>query len=96
MSKLPGGSAFQTRPSTNTDWQANIPASKIPGTILNAKRKGAVCWQARISHDRNRLEVVGVIEPSNVPITFALLEEHELLELLGEGAELDDRLERGR
>lgn len=60
-----------------------------PGTILAQRHKGAVTWQARISHDRGRLEVVGIVQPSATPTTFALLEQHELLELLGEGADLD-------
>lgn len=70
--------------------------SRRPGTVLAARQKDKVTWLARISHDRGRLEVVGVIEPSETATTFALLEQHELLELLGEGADLDDRSEASR
>lgn len=58
------------------------------GTVLNARAKGAVEWQARISHDRGRLEVVGLVPPSATPTVVEPLTEHELRELLGETPEL--------
>lgn len=63
---------------------------RAAGTVLACRRKGAVVWQARISDDRGRLEVVGLVEPSPIRTTIALLEQHELLELLGEGTSLND------
>jgi len=68
---------------------------RVPGQILAERMKGCITWQARISTDRLRLEIVGIVPPSSTPTTIELLSEHELLELLGEGAELhDDQLSR--
>ena len=64
-----------------------------PGTVLASRRKGAVEWQARISTDRGRLEVVGIVPASVSPTVIEPLDERELRELLGEGADLDDRHE---
>jgi len=58
------------------------------GDVLNARRKGPVLWQARISADRGRLEVVGVVESSATATEIEPLTEFELLELLGESAGL--------
>ena len=43
-------------------------ATHHAGQVLNERKKGAVLWQARISADRNRLEVIGVIEASTTAI----------------------------
>jgi hypothetical protein len=61
-----------------------------PGQILAARRKGAVTWQARISADRGRLEVVGLVPASATATTIEPLTDHELLELLGERGDPDD------
>ena len=58
------------------------------GQVLNARQKGPVLWQARISADRGRLEVVGVVDPSTTATEIEPLTEYELLELLGESAGL--------
>lgn len=47
-------------------------------------RNGQVRWQARRSHDRGRLIVVGVVAPSDRETLVEPLNERELLELLGE------------
>lgn len=60
------------------------------GTVLASRRKGAVDWQARISQDRGRLEVVGLVPASPVAITIEPLTNQELLELLGERCDVDD------
>lgn len=54
-----------------------------PGHVLSTRRKGAVLWQARISSDRGRLEVIGLVAPSATPTTIEVLTEPELRELLG-------------
>lgn len=59
-----------------------------PGRVLAERRKGAVTWQARISTDRGRLEVVGLVPASATPTIIEPLTEPELRELLGESAEL--------
>ncbi len=53
-------------------------------TVLSRRRSsvpGAV-WEARISSDRQRLEVVLVVEPSATPLEVPLLSDVELRELL--------------
>lgn len=65
-------------------------STRTAGTVLAERRKGTVTWQARISTDRGRLEVIGVVPASTTPTTIALLLEPELRELLGEGADLDE------
>jgi hypothetical protein len=66
----------------------------VAGTVLAARGKGAVTWQARISHDRGRLEVVGIVPASAMATVIEPLDERELRELLGEGADLDDRFDQ--
>ncbi len=62
---------------------------RIAGTILATRQKGAITWQARISADRGRLEVVGIVQPSATTTVISPLDERELRELLGAGADLD-------
>jgi hypothetical protein len=51
-------------------------------------RNGQVRWQARRSHDRGRLIVVGIVPPSNTETLVEPLNERELRELLeGEARE---------
>ena len=57
---------------------------RIPGTVLAERQKGVAAWQARISHDRGRLEVIAIVPPSSEPTIIEPLTEPELLELLGE------------
>ena len=57
-------------------------SSKQAGTVLAERRKGAVIWQARISSDRGRLEVIGLVEPSATVTAIEHLSEPELRELL--------------
>ncbi|MCC7176919.1 MAG: hypothetical protein IT177_00845 [Acidobacteria bacterium] len=59
------------------------PTVYAAGHVLAERRKGLVTWQARISHDRNRLEVVGIVPPSTEPTVIEVLTERELRELLG-------------
>lgn len=66
--------------------------SPLAGTVLASRRKGSVTWQARISIDRGRLEVVGIVPASAAPTTIEPLDERELRELLGEGTDLDGHL----
>lgn len=54
------------------------------GRVLAERRKGVVLWQARISTDRNRLEVVGHVPASTQPTTIEPLTDRELRELLGD------------
>lgn len=54
-----------------------------PGEILATRCKNGVVWQARISTDRGRLEVVGIVPPSATATTIEVLTEPELRELLG-------------
>ncbi|MCC7034016.1 MAG: hypothetical protein IT179_14430 [Acidobacteria bacterium] len=61
-----------------------------PGHVLSTRTKGAVTWQARISHDHGRLEVVGLVPASTEPTTIEGLTEPELRELLGEPTDLHD------
>jgi hypothetical protein len=61
--------------------------TRTPGTILSSRRKGVVTWQARISDDRGRLQVVGLVPASAEPTMIEPLDQRELLELLGEGAD---------
>lgn len=65
-----------------------VPVSR-PGQILAERCKGTVVWQARISTDRGRLEVVGIVPPSATATIITPLTDHELLELLGEHADLE-------
>ena len=53
------------------------------GHVLAERTKGAVTWQARISSDRGRLEVVGIVPASATSTTIEVLTEPELRELLG-------------
>ncbi len=50
---------------------------------------GLVTWQARRSGDRGRLEVVGIVAPSDMPTVIEPLNERELRGLL-EGAPAAD------
>ena len=61
---------------------------RVAGQVLAERRKGDVLWQARISADRHRLEVVGMVAASAVPTTIEPLNERELRELL-EGHDAD-------
>jgi hypothetical protein len=61
-----------------------------PGTVLASRRKGVVVWQARISDDRGRLEVVGIVPASTMATAIEPLDERELRQLLGERTELHD------
>lgn len=61
-----------------------------PGHVLAQRQKGAVTWQARISDDRGRLEVVGIVPPSTTATVIEVLTERELRELLGESTDLHD------
>ena len=54
------------------------------GEVLASRRKGAVEWRARVSSDRGRLEVVGIVPASTTATVIEPLSEPELLELLGE------------
>ncbi len=63
------------------------PTSRNNGdVVLNERvsRDGQTRWQARRSHDRGRLIVVGVVAPSDTETLVEPLNERELLELLGE------------
>ena len=55
---------------------------RVAGQVLAERRKGAVVWQARISADRHRLEVVGLVPPSAERTTIEPLNERELRALL--------------
>lgn len=66
----------------------NPPATYRPGHILAERTKGPVRWQAKISQDRGRLEVVGIVMPSETPTVIEPLSEPELRELLGEPSDL--------
>lgn len=61
------------------------------GTVLAERMKGGVIWRAQISHDRGRLQVCGIVPASTTATVIEPLDERELLELLGVGADLDDR-----
>jgi hypothetical protein len=63
-----------------------VTAVRIPGQVLSERVKNGIRWQARISADRGRLEVVGLVPPSAVLTEVEPLTERELRELL-EGAE---------
>jgi hypothetical protein len=63
---------------------------RAPGSVLASRQKGTVVWQARISTDRGRLEVVGLVPASRTPTVIEPLDERELLELLGEPTDLRD------
>lgn len=56
----------------------------VAGLVLAERYKGVVRWQARISADRGRLEVVGLVPASTEPTEIEPLNERELRELLGE------------
>jgi len=60
-----------------------MPETHPAGHVLASRRKGPVTWQARISTDRGRLEVVGIVPASARPTTIEVLTEPELRELLG-------------
>lgn len=60
-----------------------ISAARQPGHVLAARQKGPVTWLARISTDRGRLEVVGIVPPSTTATTIEVLTEPELRQLLG-------------
>ncbi len=55
---------------------------RIAGQVLAERVKGAVTWQARVSHDRGRLELVGIVQPSATPTVIEPLNTRELMELL--------------
>lgn len=57
--------------------------TRMAGDVLASRQKGNVTWQARISTDRGRLEVVGIVPASFAPTTIEPLTERELRELLG-------------
>jgi hypothetical protein len=65
---------------------------RVAGDVLAQRIKGAVTWQARISHDRGRLELVGIVGPSTTPTVIEPLTPRELIELLEE----HDGLRRGQ
>jgi hypothetical protein len=54
-------------------------------------RDGRVRWQARISEDRGRLEVVGIVAPSDAATVIEPLSGDELRELLVTTATPDTR-----
>lgn len=58
---------------------------RVAGQVLAERWKGPVLWQARISTDRHRLEVVGIVPPSAKPTTIEPLNERELRELIEGG-----------
>ena len=60
---------------------------RAAGRILSERTKGCVRWQARVSNDRDRLEVVGIVPASFEPTVIEPLNERELRELLAEGAD---------
>jgi hypothetical protein len=60
--------------------------TRVPGSVLAERVKAGVTWQARISTDRGRLEVIGIVPPSPNPTYVESLTERELLELLEGGA----------
>lgn len=59
-----------------------MTAVRVAGQVLAERRKGGVLWQARVSADRNRLEVLGVVAPSDTETLVAPLTEDELRDLL--------------
>ena len=59
------------------------------GEVIAERTKGTVRWQARVSRDRGRLEVVGLVPASDTGMEIEPLTAHELLELLGEPSALD-------
>lgn len=65
------------------------------GTILAERHKGAVVWQARISQDRGRLEVVGIVPASTTETVIEPLTEPELRQLLDDTSH-DDHGHIGR
>jgi hypothetical protein len=50
--------------------------------VLASRLKGGVLWIARISDDRGRLEVRGIVGPSDRATEVEPLDERELRELL--------------
>ena len=54
------------------------------GQVLSERRKGAVLWRARVSADRNRLELIGIVEASTTPTEVEPLTQAELCALLDE------------
>lgn len=67
---------------TTPQVQRLVSRPRVPGQVLAQRRKGVVVWQARISADRHRLEVVGLIPPSPVMTTIEPLNARELQALL--------------
>ena len=55
--------------------------------ILAELEKAGVRWQARVSGDRGRLEVVGIVGASSEPQVITPLTDAELRALLGEGSD---------
>lgn len=64
-------------------------AAHLPG-VLNqlTSADGRVTWQARVSDDRGRLEVVGIVAPNAEPTTIEPLSDVDLRALLA-GAPTD-------
>ena len=62
----------------------HIVTGSKAGHILAERVKDGITWQARISQDRGRLEVIGRVPASAVETEIRPLTEAELLELLGE------------
>ena len=60
----------------------NVEASTVRVIAERKSADGRVTWQARISTDRERLEVVAIVAPSATPTIVQLLSEAELRELL--------------
>jgi hypothetical protein len=64
--------------------EANGSRDHMDRDVLSERMSGdgRVRWQARRSADRGRLEVIGIVAPSDVPTIILPLTEAELLELL--------------
>jgi hypothetical protein len=61
-------------------------------TMILAERTApdGIRWQARVSADRARLEVVAIVPASVEPTVVTLLSDRDLRELLAEGAEQNE------
>ena len=61
-----------------------MPDVRTDTDVLSERKShdGLVTWQARRSPDRGRLEVVGIVAPSDVPVIIEPLDERQLRALL--------------
>lgn len=62
----------------------------MSGRILATRVKDGVTWQARVSADRGRLEVIGIVPASSTPTVIDPLTQAELLELLSDDPQQDE------